>query len=170
MAKERNRTTFAIPGFQDRRTLKGADRNWHYGQQEVHGPTYQIRPSEQRHEGDPTQDIVQQIALREPPEYQHPQRLGRDTLDPGGPRVLPVSGAVSHGSKMSRTEAFEQAQRAAAAEMSFAYGLLGWKDRRREGRRFRPTDTVQDMMGPQEPYPPAPHGSEIPFEKFVRGW
>jgi hypothetical protein len=47
---------------------------------ETLGPTYQMIPHHQRHEGDPVQ---QQIALREPAGYEHPQRLGTGR---GGPR------------------------------------------------------------------------------------
>jgi hypothetical protein len=29
---------------------------------------------------------------------------------------------------------------------------------------------VSELLGQQRPYPPAPHGSEIPFERYLRGW
>jgi hypothetical protein len=140
-----------MPGLVDRRTLRGADRDYDQAQREVHGPTYQIQPSEQRQEGDPLHGIIQQIVLPEPPEYQHPRPLGRDV-------------------GMSREEAFEQAQRAAAAETAFLYGLSGFKDRRYEGRRFRGTDWITELDGPQESNRVSGWQRDEDPSKYLQGW
>jgi hypothetical protein len=97
------------------------------------GPTYQMRMSRQIQEGDPVHQIVQQLALREPPGYEHPRRLRGDVLQPGGPRIMPVSQKVSHGADISREAAFDKEAAIEAAALAQLYGLMGWKDRRVEG-------------------------------------
>jgi hypothetical protein len=134
------------------------------------GPMYEIESSQQRQTGDPMQQIVEQLSLREPPGYEHPQRLGSDVLQPGGPRVLPVSQKIQHGPEQSCSEAFDREAREAAAVLHTAFGMLGWRDRRFEGRRFRPTDLVAELDGPQEPYPAAPAPADLPIEAFGQGW
>jgi hypothetical protein len=134
------------------------------------GPTHRIEASKQQHEADPVKQIVRQMALRETPGYEHPQRLGSDLLQPGGPRVMPVSQKIQHGPEQSRSEAFELDRQTAAAVLYTAYGLLGWRDRRIEGRRHRPTDLIAELDGPQEPYPQALPPAEMPIEKFIQGW
>jgi hypothetical protein len=156
---QRARPTFPIPGQEDtrrrseRRSGPGAGdltREWH-------GATYEIQASQQRQEGDP-----QQIALREPSGYEHPQHLGSDVLDPGGPRVWPTSGRVSYGPQQSRAVEFDQAVQA-AAELGALHRILGFRDRRFEGRRYRPTNDEDELLGRQEPY----DMREVPFERYL---
>ena len=90
----------------------------------------------------------------------------RDFLEPGGPRILPVSGKVAHGSERSRSEEFDQAVQA-ASELGTWHALLGYRDRRFDGRRYRPT---WNGDGPQDPYPPGLAPAEMPVERFQRGW
>jgi hypothetical protein len=115
---------------------------------EFHGATYKITPSDRhRHAGDP------QVLLWQPPGYEHPQRLGPDVLGPGGPRVLSVSQQIEHGPERSREEEFEQALREDAAALHTFHSTNLLNDRRREGRRYRETDYVQDLLGTaQVPY------------------
>jgi hypothetical protein len=49
-------------------------------------------------------------------------------------------------------------------------GLAPWiyRDQRRSGRRYRPTNDYDDV--PQEPYAPADAPTDMPWIKFVRGW
>jgi hypothetical protein len=78
----------------------------------------------------------------------------------GAPRVLPVTQAIGHGSEESRAEAFIQGIRQAndLGSMHASFGLgeekgLGpwhYRERRREGRRHRPTWDGDEV--PQEPY------------------
>jgi hypothetical protein len=113
---------------------------------EIHGATYTITPMDSyRHAGDPM--------VLEPPGYQHPQRLGRDVLDPVGPRILPVSQAVPHGVEPSREDEFERAIREGAFYLAQYHARVGWRDRRMYGRRYRPTDNLADLTDtPQRPY------------------
>ena len=154
---------------------------------EWHGPTYTMAPSDQHHAGDP----MRQIALRQPDPYQHPEHLGRDVLDPGGPRILPVSQRIQPGDEPSQEQEFEQGQsalggppwfledfddefehdvRGIAHGYSNYVGYFGFNDRRIEGRRHRPIDNVTEILGQQRPYPPAPAPADLPPEAFVRGW
>jgi hypothetical protein len=130
--------SFDIPGLgaaqaiRQQRRKAGADNYW--AQREVAGPVYRMVRSEGRRAGDPGR----QLAVREPAGYEHPQRLGSDVLEPAGPRILPVTQHVSDGSEVSREEAFDLAVREAAADMAVRHGavptVLGWRDRRLEGR------------------------------------
>jgi hypothetical protein len=126
---------------------------------EFHGGVYRITPPDRdRHAGDP----LAQVVLNEPPGYtnrqaierwcrawsdEHPQRLGRDVLDPCGPRILPVLQQVEHGPQRSREEEFEQALREDAAALHTFHSLNLLNDRRIEGRRHRPTDFLEDLLG-----------------------
>jgi hypothetical protein len=108
---------------------------------EVHGATYAVtalRPGDDRHAGDPLQ-----IALREPPGYEHPQPLGPDVLNPGGPRILPVTQEITHGPTESRSAEFQE-----AAELGALHASLGFYDRRFEGRRHRSGHLYEE---PQDP-------------------
>jgi hypothetical protein len=100
------------------------------GRQEYNGATYEMVMHEQRQSGDPLS------AHGLPPGYEHPQHLGPDVLDPGGPRILPVSQEIFHGLRESRGAEF-----AAAAQQAYETGALhatlGYYDRRFEGRRHR---------------------------------
>jgi hypothetical protein len=157
-----------------------ADIDNYYTRREQHGPIYQVVPSRQRQEGDPTWR-----ARGVPPDA--PPSLVELLMT--APRALPVPQTIEHGPEESRIAAFndaEQEQYARAyrgfeqvlslADMHHHAGLgrdtgLGpWKfnDRRRQGRRIRPTFNGDDQAS--VPYPPAPHGSEIPFERFLRGF
>jgi hypothetical protein len=68
---------------------------------------------------------------------------------------------------VSREEAFA---RDAAADLAALHTVLGFKDRRQEGRRYRPTDWISELDGPRKPYPPSPAPADLPSEAFVRGW
>jgi hypothetical protein len=136
-----------------------ANQDNYWVRREVPGPTYRMATSDQRQEGDP----VRQLALREPSGYEHPERLGSDVVEPGGPRILPVSQDVPQGQKMSRNTESERA----AAELGALHHALGFRDRR---FGYRPTDNVAELDGPQEPYPAALAPAELPLETFKRGW
>ena len=71
----------------------------------------------------------------------------------GAPQALPVTQRVEHGPDQSRAEAFE---REAAADLAAYHGFYNWHDRRAEGRRYRNTNWVDELHGPQEPYPVRP--------------
>jgi hypothetical protein len=146
---------------------------------EWHGATYSISPSDHdRHGGDP----LAQVVRNEPPGYtnrqaierwcrawsdEHPQRLGRDVLDPGGPRILPVSQAVPNGPERSREEEFEQALREDAGALHTFHSLNVFNDRRVEGRRHRPTDFVEDLLGSaQVPYDNRGFQRDIPLDRY----
>lgn len=79
----------------------GVRREWH-------GATHTMVMSEQTHEGDPLKPHGV------PPGYEHPQRLGPDMLDPGGPRIWPVSQEIEHGPERSRRAEFDEAAQEAA--------------------------------------------------------
>jgi hypothetical protein len=128
------------------------------------GPTYQIQASGQTHDGDPTQHVVRQLALREPPDYARPQPLGSDVLEPGGPRVMPVSQRIEHGPEHSRSREF---QRGSGAALAVGYGLMGFKDRRIEGRRYRGTNWISELDGPQESNRVSGWQSEVPFGRYL---
>ncbi len=132
--------SFDIPGW---KRQEQANRDAYHAQRGWHGPTYQMVTHHQTQEGDAAKPHGV------PPGYEHPEPLGGDLLDPGGPRILPVTQQVQHGPDQSRAEAFD---REAAAGMAEFYGVLGFKDRRAFGRRHRATDDIRDLDGPQEPY------------------
>jgi hypothetical protein len=161
----RPRTTFEIPGWGE--TQRRSDRQAEAVRKEVHGPTYQMLDSDQRQTGDPVYAQVRQIALREPFGFQHPQPLDEGTLQPGGPRTLPVSGQITHGPSGRRLSAFEREVIALGA----LHGLLGYRDRRFSGRRYRPTDNVQDRDGPQVPPNSQGWQRDLPAERYAGyGW
>src|SRR5262249_42557374 len=145
MDRDRQRMTFDIPGQVQVQTR--AEKDNALVSREVMGPTYELLMSNQRQAGDPHQ----QLALRELDPYQHPQHLGGDVLDAGGPRVWPTSGRVSYGDERNRGEEFDQAVQEAAA-LGSLHRILGFQDRRFSGRRYRPTDNVEELLGPQSPY------------------
>jgi hypothetical protein len=62
------------------RKQRRAERENYFTRQELAGLMYEIQASGQRHEADPMQQIVRQLALREPPGHEHRQRLGSDAL------------------------------------------------------------------------------------------
>jgi hypothetical protein len=80
-----------------------------------------------------------------PPGYEHPLPLGPDVLEPGGPRILPVSQKIEYGPEKSREEEFERAVGAGLNYMASYFGDAIFKDRRLEGRRYRETDTVDEL-------------------------
>jgi hypothetical protein len=93
--------SFAIPGWAE--SQRRAEGDQAAVRREWHGATYGIEEwSKGRHDRDPEH----QIAHREPPGYQHPQHLGPDVLDPGGPRILPVKQRIEHGPHRDREEEF----------------------------------------------------------------
>jgi hypothetical protein len=90
-------------------------------------------------------------------------------LDPGGPRILPVTQQVQHGPQQSREDEFEQAIREGVADMATYYGTFIFRDRRLEGPRYRQTSNVSELVdGPQQPYPKTPHGADIPLDRYRR--
>jgi hypothetical protein len=75
--------------------------------------------------------------------------------------MLPVSQKISHGPQPSREGEFTHGQddpdiesdlRQGAHDLLKYHAANGFNDRRVEGRRYRPTDFIDDLMGPQEPY------------------
>src|SRR5262249_48651681 len=129
------------------------------------GPTYEIQESEQRHAGQPPPHGV-------PVPYDCPSLID---LLPAAPRALPVSQDIEHGSEESRDAAFwlgiQQAADMGEMHRTFGLGRIGvrpwiWRDRRISGRRYRETNNVEDLLGPQEPY----DIRDVPWERFVRGW
>jgi hypothetical protein len=165
MIMSRSRTTFDVPGWEAMQ--RRADRDNDFVRREWHGARYGIEDwTEGRHEGDPLQ---RRLALREPSPYQHPRWLGPVALDPGGPRILPVSQRIEHGEVRSRGGEFDEAAQA-AFELGFLHAALGFRDRRFYGRRYRPTDNVDDLLGPQRPYDVKGWQADVPFEKFDWGW
>jgi hypothetical protein len=116
-------TNFGLPVQSDQRKRARATDN--DVSREYHGATHNMVMSEQTQSGDLTPHGV-------PPQYAHPQRLGRDVLDPGGPRILPVSQEIEHGPEQSRSAEFQE-----AAELGALHASLGFYDRRFEGRRHR---------------------------------
>jgi len=148
------------------RVQNRADRDNHFVRREMMGPTYQMVQSDQHQEGEPGQ-----IALREPPGYEHPQRLSGWLLDPGGPRAWPVSQRVEHGDQQRREEAFQEAVlRGLAAAVSEYHSLVMFRDRRLEGRRYRETNNIDDLLGPQESNRVQGWQADVPFERYERGW
>jgi hypothetical protein len=82
------------------RKLKAADRDAAQVRKEVHGPSYQMVPSDQVQKGDP-----QRHPHGVPPEYDRPSMVD---IIAGAPRALPISQRIQHGSDESRVEAFQQ--------------------------------------------------------------
>jgi hypothetical protein len=86
----------------------------------------------------------------------------------GAPRALSVSQRVEHGAIESRSERFADAVNGAldvndALAADFLWRT--WSDRRHEGRRYRGTDFIRDLDGPQEPYEKG-HQADIPLERY----
>ena len=140
---ERSRPSFRIPSWPvggpipkgkaapKRSAWVQSDRVTAQVRREWHGANYGIQEwSDDRHAGDP-----QQIALREPDPYAHPQPLG-DLLDPGGPRIWPVSQEIGHGAAQSRSTEFDAAMQE-VADLAAHHAEIGFYDRRFEGRRHR---------------------------------
>jgi hypothetical protein len=151
---------------------KKANRDQEYVRKEWHGATLKMGMSDQRQEGDPSKDLPDV-----PPDHGL-----RPRILAGAPRALPVSQRISHGPEQSREEAFTEGtdlsdeqmrggrSKQAAHNLAKYYGQLGFRDRRLEGRRYRPTDFISELDGPQAPYPPADAPGDMPIERFVRGW
>jgi len=167
----RNRTTFDVPGLQDRddrRKVKGADREAAFSRREVHGPSYEVVESEGRHQGEPRPHGV-------PPDYDRPSLID---LLPAAPRALSVSQDVERGPQEDRDDAFwlgvEQAgdlgELHAFAGLGPEVGLRPWvfRDRRIAGRRHRPTFDGDDEAS--IPYDTKGWQADLPLEKFVRGF
>jgi hypothetical protein len=76
---------------------------------------------------------------------------------------MPVSQRIEHGPEQSRSREFERE----AAALAVGYGLMGFKDRRIEGRRYRGTDWVSELDGPQESNRVAGRQADIPFERYL---
>jgi hypothetical protein len=164
-----SRPTFDTPGLQDRddvRKLNAAERDAAQARKEWHGGTYGIEVwSDGRHDGEPQQ---RQLALREPAGYQHPQHMGNDVIDPGGPRILPVSQKVTHRPQQSRQEGFSDAAlRSIAVDVHAFHSEMNFRDRRIEGRRYRPTNNVDDLFGPQEPYDIKGWQRDVPAHRYL---
>jgi hypothetical protein len=61
-----------------------------------------------------------------------------------------VTQEITHGPEQSRNAAFAQGT---AEEFLVLHCLhTGFRDRRIEGRRYRQTDNVSELDGPQQPY------------------
>jgi hypothetical protein len=125
---------------------------------EWHGPSYQMLMSDQRQEGDPGK-----VPPGLPPGYRRPMSV-MDLIVAGAPRVLPVSQAITHGPEQSRGAEFDEAVQA-AADLGALHFALGFRDRRYEGGRHRPTDNVEDLT-PQEP-PQRGWQADVPFERYL---
>jgi hypothetical protein len=160
-------TSFDIPGLRERRDeteedreqrQRGAERDNYYTRREVMGADYLIRPSLTTQEGDP-----QNHPHGVPPGYQHPQRLSGWALDPDGPRILPVTQEAQHGDARNRMNEFEQA----VAELGALHRILGFWDRRFEGRRYRPTNNDADLEGPQKPHDVKAWQADVPLERYL---
>lgn len=137
---------------------------------EYHGATYAVTPltGKDRHSGDRTPHGV-------PPEYAHPMDLTSLIVE-DAPRALPVTQEIQHGPEQSRSTEFargsaddeEHIMRHAALLVHAYYATVGFKDRRIEGRRFRQTNNVEEMDGPQQPYDIAGWQRDIPIERYMR--
>jgi hypothetical protein len=155
--------SFEIPGLGWRETVRRANQDNYFTRSEMHGPTYRLEMSEQRQEGDP-----QQIALREPSPYEHPEKLGTDVLEPGGPRVLPVSQMATHGPQLGRSDAFVMDD---PVDLALLYTAIGWKDRRVEKRRYSYTNWQREAEeGPQPSNRVTGLQTDLPFQAWQRGW
>jgi hypothetical protein len=112
------------------------------------GATYKMLPSLQRQEGDHL--LAGQRVPHGVGAYTHPQYLTGWALDPGGPRIMPVSQRIEQGPECDRQAEFE---RGAGLALHNYYLVVGWRDRRHTGRRPRGTDNGGEAVwGPQEPY------------------
>ena len=108
---------------------------------ETHGATYEMVTHLQQQTGDP----LKPHGL--PPGYEHPQPLGPDVLDLGGPRIWPVTQEITHGPKQGRREEFDAATQE-AVDLAASHAVLGFYDRRYEGRRHRGGHLYEE---PQDP-------------------
>lgn len=131
---KRTRPSFELPGSST--MARRAERDAAQVRKEVTGPTYQMVLSDQRQEAEPH---------GVPPGYEHPLDL-RGFIIAGGPRVLPVSQEIEHGPQPSRSEEFEQAMQT-VANLGALHRAIGFKDRRFYGRRYRPTDDIEELEG-----------------------
>ena len=99
-------TNFGMPVQTDQRTH--SRRTEPTGVNEYHGATHTLVMSVQFKAADPAHPgYFPPHGL--PPGYEHPQRLGPDVLDPGGPRILPVTQEIEHGPELSRSAEFQEA-------------------------------------------------------------
>jgi hypothetical protein len=131
---------------------------------EVLGASYEFVMSEGRHAGDP---IKRPQGV--PAAWAHPQRLGPDVLQPGGPRILPVSQEVEHRPEQSREEAFwAWALRQDGATLAEFYGDLGFRDRRVSGRRYRGTENVDELFAPQESNRVKGWQRDLPLSRYLQ--
>lgn len=130
-------TNYGLPAVQDQRRRARTTDSDISG--EYKGGNHKIVMHEQDQSGDPLKPHGV------PPGYEHPQRLGRDVLDPGGPRIWPVSQAIEHGPQKSRRAEWNEAIQEAAPPGAFHTGTTFF-DRRSEGRRHR-----SGCGEPQEP-------------------
>ena len=143
-------TNFGQPPAQERPKTKRAEPA---ARHEVHGATYKTVMHEQTQSGDPLRFPPHGV----PPQYAHPMNL-RSLISEDAVRALPVSQEIEHGPSQSRTAEFASAaeedyvMRQAGFLVHHHYATVGFRDRRSDGRRFRPTDNTEDMYGPQEPY------------------
>lgn len=123
---------------------------------EYHGPTYQMVTHLQQQTGDPLKPHGV------PPGYEHPQRLGPDVLDPGGPRILPVGQEIQHGPQQSRAAEFDAATQE-AVDLATWHATVGFYDRRFEGRRYRSGHLYEDR---REPPPRGGWQRDVPFHRY----
>jgi hypothetical protein len=152
--------SFNIPGGSEQATRRAERDNAYVRRNEVHGPSYRLEMSEQRHEGDPQQ----QLALREPDPYQRPMSV-LDLIVAGAPRALPVSQEIQRGPEQSRSGEFQAAVQA-AADLGHLHYSLGYRDRRWEGRRHRPTNNLDDLT-PQDPPQRGGWQRDVPMERYL---
>jgi hypothetical protein len=134
-------------------TIKLGEKVFADARHELHGATYKTVMHEQTQSGDPLRFPPHGV----PPQYAHPMNL-RSLISEDAVRALPVSQEIEHGPSQSRTAEFASAaeedyvMRQAGFLVHHHYATVGFRDRRSDGRRFRPTDNTEDMYGPQEPY------------------
>jgi hypothetical protein len=82
--------------------------------------------------------------------------------------MMPVSQAIEHahkGDERHREQEFERAVQQ-AVELGSLHAILGFRDRRFSGRRYRPTDNVEELLGRQEPYDIKGWQRDVPFERY----
>jgi hypothetical protein len=83
--------------------------------------------------------------------------------------VLPVSQDIEHGPLAGRSRSFRRAWAEAfdaVVGQAIVDATVGFRDRRYEQRRYRPTNNEKMLEGPQEPYSRAP----VDPDAFRRGW
>ena len=90
--------------------------------------------------------------MREPLGYQHPLDL-LDIIVAGAPRMLPVSQAINYGPQPSRSMQFAADIPEEIAARAVVDRLVGFKDRRFDGRRYRSTYKKPREKGRSSPIP-----------------